>query len=375
MSAHHCSLYEPHGTTGAGDRSGLIPMPELDAMPDHWRAVLTQGSGQAILGARGSRLLILAAGPLIPVARALAALREERQWGATDALPADEPRMWREWDAVLAISAGEGEPELMHALRHLPPRVTRHGVSSSSQTTLGPLVDELTMLPEPSAGSLVAQESALLLSARCALGETLDQLPRCAETVLMADTPETVPGISHIAIIGSGSNAPLSGSPAHALGLCLGGLHLRAMANAAAGHEPFLSLTTVGTPNRGSELADAYNGLRLGHRFKDARADVACFNALPQSGLPVRSVVLQASHALDVRYMLTAPLQQALHGAETHAWPWQVPTDGLLLAEDQALGEVAAVWDTDHAGMINEGRAASYFDAYAAYEALLGGLP
>ena len=200
----------------------MKPMPELDAIPDHWRAVLTQGSGQAIVGARGSRLLILAAGPLIPVARALAALREERQWGATDALPADEPRMWREWDAVLAISAGEGEPELMHALRHLPPRVTRHGVSSSSQTTLGPLVDELTMLPESSAGSLVAQESALLLSARCALGETLDQLPRCAETVLMADTPEAVPGISHIAIIGSGWTAPLGGSPAHALGLAPG---------------------------------------------------------------------------------------------------------------------------------------------------------
>lgn len=222
MSAHHCSLYEPHGTTGAGGRSGPIPMPELDAIPHHWRAVLAETTGEAILGPRGSRLLILAAGPLIPAARALAALREERQWGATDALPADEPRIWRDWDDVLAISAGPGEPELLHALRHLPPRVTRRGVTASPETTLAPLVDQLAMLPQPDAGSLVAQESALLLSARVALGETLDDLPRSAEAVLTADTPESVPGISHIAIIGSGWTAPLAGSPAHALGLAPG---------------------------------------------------------------------------------------------------------------------------------------------------------
>ncbi|MGN6502846.1 MAG: hypothetical protein ACTHKX_08090 [Pseudolysinimonas sp.] len=197
-------------------------MPELDAIPDHWRAVLAEETGSAILGPRGSRLLILAAGPLIPAARALAALREERQWGATDALPADEPRIWREWDSVLAISAGPGEPELLHALRHLPPRVSRRGVTGAPDSTLGPLVDDFAVLPQPRADSLVAQETALLLSARVALGEQLDHLPQSAEAVLGADTPESVPGISHIAIIGSGWTAPLAGSPAHALGLAPG---------------------------------------------------------------------------------------------------------------------------------------------------------
>ncbi|MDB5096154.1 MAG: hypothetical protein JWM80_575 [Cyanobacteria bacterium RYN_339] len=162
------------------------------------------------------------------------------------------------------------------------------------------------------------------------------------------------------------------GGSAHLVGLCLGGILARAMQ--AAG--PFASLTTVGTPHTGSRLADVYNGVpalpmlhrlvsgdpRI-HKYKDAHEDMVAFNREVAVGF--RGVVLDAhDRVMDRRYDVTATALRCLEGARVH-------TDGLILSEGQALGKPYAVWNTDHAGMINDGAAARYFDAYAAHEQLL----
>jgi hypothetical protein len=183
------------------------------------------------------------------------------------------------------------------------------------------------------------------------------------------------------------------GAPAHVVGLCLGGLHSRAMKYAEqglAGPSMFASLSTVGTPHQGSALADIYNAVpalpmlhrwvtgdgRI-HRYKDARIEMRAFNQQVglQIGVPTRCIVLDATgRTLDPRYALTAPPLQWLQARETASDPRSVHTDGLILSDGQALGTPFATWQTDHAGMINDGLASTYFDAYAAHQALLRAL-
>lgn len=218
MTAHHCSLFDStHDATGTA--TGPISMADLDAIPDLWRQVLA-APHPAVLGRRGSRMLVVAAQPLLPVARAFAALREERQWGATDALPADEPRIWRDWQSVLAVSRLGDEPELHHALRHLPPQVTRLAVTAGRDSVLAPLVDELIALPENSPATSASWETALLVAARAALGEDVTDLADSAEAVLASNMPESVPRVRHVAIVGAGWAVPVAALAGHALTGC-----------------------------------------------------------------------------------------------------------------------------------------------------------
>jgi hypothetical protein len=146
-----------------------------------------------------------------------------------------------------------------------------------------------------------------------------------------------------------------------------------------ASHHQVASVTTVGAPHTGSRLADVYNAVgvlpalhrlvtgdpRI-HKYKDAHQDMVAFNAA--CGVKFRGVELDAQgRPLDRRYDVTATALRWLEGPRVH-------TDGLILSEGQAFGKPFAVWNTDHAGMINDGLAGTYFDAYAAHAKLLEGL-
>lgn len=174
----------------------------------------------------------------------------------------------------------------------------------------------------------------------------------------------------------------------HLVGLCLGGLVARGLAH-VAGDRRILSVTTVGTPNRGSEMAEFYNRTpwlqtldrvlandMTAHPYQDAQDAVAAFNrALGPSAVPLDSITLDAAgHRLDERYDLVDGPLRLLTAIETGRNPDSVHTDGLILSRGQAIGRSLGVWHTDHAGMINEGRASEYFDAYSAHLRLVTAL-
>lgn len=204
MSAHHCSLFD--NTVSAPDsNTGEIELRPLTELPGIWEAALEalQAEGAAFTR-QGERVLVLATGPLVPVARAFAFVREEGQWGLTDAMPADEPRLWRDWDRVLAISPFGHEPELLHAMRHLPPRVQRTAMTTDPASALAALADDLVSLPARTAESSVAFETTFLLVARSVMGVEVADLGRQASVVLASDVPSVVPGTDHIVFVGSG---------------------------------------------------------------------------------------------------------------------------------------------------------------------------
>lgn len=178
----------------------------------------------------------------------------------------------------------------------------------------------------------------------------------------------------------------------HLVGLCVGGLYVRALEHDLP--HAFTSLTTIGTPHQGSKLAAFYNhtpvvpalhrwltGDAHAHRYKDASDAVQAFNARvgTHPRVPSRWVVLDdGGHTPDPRYDLTDFALKAWR--DPGLTPSEVHTDGLILSAGQALGAPFTVWNTDHAGMINDGLASTYFDAYRAHHQLLrtlepGGTP
>lgn len=179
--------------------------------------------------------------------------------------------------------------------------------------------------------------------------------------------------------------------PAHLVGLCLGGIHARGLAHleheAPGGRRLIGTVTSVGAPHRGSELADLYNAIDLVpqvhrlltgdpnvHKYKDDRPAMADFNRrIPLTpGVPHLSVVLNAHRVgIDRRYLESDWIMRLMRAQELGVSPAEVETDGLILVEGQAFGEVASRWETDHAGMINDGRSSTHFDAYRAHLALV----
>jgi hypothetical protein len=184
--------------------------------------------------------------------------------------------------------------------------------------------------------------------------------------------------------------------PADVIGMCVGGLHVRGLAWAERRElrppNPLVaSVTTVGTPHTGSELADIYNSIELLpamhrlvtgdsriHKYKDSRADVALFHQVvgPLPEVPHGSVVLDPQgERPDPRYDSTDWPLRWLVSAETGVPPESVGTDGLITVSSQRFGDRIVTWKSDHAGMINDGRAATYFDAYQAHLKLVESLP
>lgn len=180
------------------------------------------------------------------------------------------------------------------------------------------------------------------------------------------------------------------GQRAHLVGICVGGLVARSMAATDAalpGRRAIASVTGIGTPNGGVELADLYNGIpHLStavswalsqperQSFKDTAGALAGFGEQVRdpADVPRRMVVLDAGDMrVDDAYAQSGPLLQLVVGLQRGQAPWTVRTDGLVTIESQSMDGRFDTWRCDHSGMLNKGRTAETFDAYAAHRALL----
>lgn len=94
---------------------------EILSQPAVWRRAL-ELTPRAIelLAAPGERLLVIGCGTSAFVAESFAALREAAGLGITDAAYASEPRVWRDYDRVIAITRSGTTSEILDALRAVP---------------------------------------------------------------------------------------------------------------------------------------------------------------------------------------------------------------------------------------------------------------
>lgn len=148
--------------------------------------------------------------------------------------------------------------------------------------------------------------------------------------------------------------------PVHVLAHSMGGLDARYMISRLGMHDRVLSLTTLGTPHRGTTFAD-WGIRRLSLTFKPLAKlfdlpDQAFFDLTTES---CRTFNADAPDAPGVRYFSVA-------GRCTNAWlapQWLLShsivskaegdNDGIVSVASATYGEASEVWDGDHLSLIN----------------------
>jgi fructoselysine-6-P-deglycase FrlB-like protein len=91
---------------------------EIGTQPDDWiaaRAIAAER--RALLPAPGERVAVIGCGTSLFMGRAFAASREAEGLGVTDAWPASEHRLGRDYDRIVAISRSGTTTEVIDALR------------------------------------------------------------------------------------------------------------------------------------------------------------------------------------------------------------------------------------------------------------------
>ncbi|MEO8094738.1 MAG: sugar isomerase, partial [Pseudolysinimonas sp.] len=76
---------------------------EIATQPQLWRrAIADTARAIDLIVASGEKVLVIGCGTSAFVAESFAHLREQAGHGVTDTGYASEPRMWRDWDRVIA---------------------------------------------------------------------------------------------------------------------------------------------------------------------------------------------------------------------------------------------------------------------------------
>jgi len=148
--------------------------------------------------------------------------------------------------------------------------------------------------------------------------------------------------------------------PVHIVAHSMGGLDARYLISRLGMADRVLTLTTIGTPHRGSSFAD-WGIRRLGRvvqpvlemldlprqAFHDLTRD-SCrrFNELVPDAPQVRYFSVAGRHHGDWRNLRWKMLHHIVHQAEG-------PNDGVVSVASATYGESCEVWDGDHLSLVN----------------------
>ena len=157
---------------------------EVRSQPGCWQAAAAGAARyRSLLPRPGERVAVIGCGTSLYIARAYSWLRESRGLGVTDAWPASEARLGREYDRLVAITRSGTTTEVLAALDgHDGPATA---ITATENTPVHELADTIA-LPEFDEESVVQTRfatSALALL-RAHLGEDLGPVIAQARTVL-----------------------------------------------------------------------------------------------------------------------------------------------------------------------------------------------
>lgn len=183
---------------------------EIATQPETWRHALTQvGAARDLLAAPGERVLVIGCGTSAFVAESFAFLREAAGLGVTDAAYASEPRVWRDWDRVIAITRSGTTSEVIEALRAVPAGVrvvVVTGVADSPVAAMASQPTDVLLFDYADEESVVQTRfpTTFLLAARAAFGEDVGGLPDEAARALAEPLPLDPTVYDHIVYLGTG---------------------------------------------------------------------------------------------------------------------------------------------------------------------------
>lgn len=188
---------------------------EIATQPEHWaRAEGIAAAHRAQLPAPGERVAAIGCGTSLFMARAFAALREQAGHGFTDAWPAGQLPVGREYDRYVVICRSGTTTEVIDAMRALPAGVPRTVICSSPGTPVLALGDSI-LIDEVDERSVVQTRFATTTLAilRWHLGADLAPVIAQAQAVLDEDATTALAAVRHadqITFTGMGFAAALA---------------------------------------------------------------------------------------------------------------------------------------------------------------------
>jgi fructoselysine-6-P-deglycase FrlB-like protein len=180
---------------------------EIATQPELWRkAIGSVDRARDLLGAPGESMLVIGCGTSAFVAESFAILREQAGFGPTDAAYASEPRLWRNWDRVVAISRSGTTSEVLTALHDIPATARTIAVTGVSGSPVAELVDDVLELDYADERSVVQTRfpTTFLMQARAALGLDVTGVVEQAERALAGPLPVDPSAFDHFVYLGTG---------------------------------------------------------------------------------------------------------------------------------------------------------------------------
>jgi fructoselysine-6-P-deglycase FrlB-like protein len=180
---------------------------EIATQPELWRKALgSLDRPRELLAAPGESMLVIGCGTSAYIAESFASLREQAGFGPTDASYASEPRVWRNWDRVVAISRSGTTSEVITALQGVPTGVRTIAVTGVADSPVGELANDVLELGYADERSVVQTRfpTTFLMQARAALGLDVKGVIEQAERVLSLPLPLDVDAFDHFVYLGTG---------------------------------------------------------------------------------------------------------------------------------------------------------------------------
>jgi fructoselysine-6-P-deglycase FrlB-like protein len=180
---------------------------EIESQPEVWREVIAGlGSQTERLPPPGSRIALIGCGTSYYVGLAIAALREARGLGESDAFVASEMPLGRTYETVVAISRSGTTTEVVRALAALPRGGRSLAISTARANPVVAGAGDAILLPFADETSVVQTRfaTAALTLFRAHLGEDLVLAIADGERAVADRLPVDPSDFEHFVFLGRG---------------------------------------------------------------------------------------------------------------------------------------------------------------------------
>ncbi len=188
-------------------------MSEVLSQPRLWRrGALVAKEQEALLPSPGARVVLIGCGTSLYVAEAVAAYREARGLGETDAFPASETPIGRRYDLLVAISRSGTTSEVLDVLRSTQGSAPQLVVTALEGGPIGELTRDRIVISWADERSIVQTRFATtvlaILLAHC--GWDVEASAERAEAALEAPLPDNLEEVSQLVFLGRGAAVGLA---------------------------------------------------------------------------------------------------------------------------------------------------------------------
>jgi CRISPR-associated protein Cas5a/b/c len=185
--------------------SGSLLAGEIADQPEAWRRAAALSASEPPFQP-GARMALVGCGSSWHAASAIAALREQAGDGETDAYPASESRLDRDYARVIAISRSGRTSELLSAIEAIGAGVDKLALVGDPASPVGAACDRVIDFAFADDRSVVQTRfvTSVIAYGRAAIGTRLDQAISDARTAMDGDLALEQPEAKQLVFLGQG---------------------------------------------------------------------------------------------------------------------------------------------------------------------------